>query len=260
MNIAPNIHRLTTQYKDIFTTVYALRSPSGDILFDAASYPEDIDNRVVPFLEHSGITPDTLKYVFISHNHADHSGGLQRLLERYPGITIVTRSLTLKEKYADVSFFLPQDGDLLLDTYRVVTIPGHTADSSALLDTRDGTLITGDCLQLYGIRGSGDWASNISFPADHLHAIDKVRRLMPQRIFTAHDYVPYGWNAHGAEAVGALLDACEAPVRRLADLIRQNPQLDDGAIRSLFSDFENHLTINLRVVAAMRAAVDNGQL
>ena len=33
------------------------------------------------FVKSMGVT---LKYVFISHNHKDHSGGLTRLIEKYP--------------------------------------------------------------------------------------------------------------------------------------------------------------------------------
>ena len=252
MKINDNIHYLTTQYKDIFTTVYVLHTEQGTILFDAASFDSDIDTQVVPFLESLRIQQQDLKYVFISHNHADHSGGLARLLERYPDVCIVTRSETLREKYKNRSFLLPEEGEKLLDTFRVVTIPGHTIDSAALLDERTMTLITGDCLQQRGIRGSGDWASNISYPAAHLAAIEKVRSLGAKQIVTAHDYVPYGFRAEG-DCVSQMLDACVEPLLRLKALIREYPEENDEQIRRRFSDFENQLTINVRVVAAMRS-------
>lgn len=257
MKINDNIHYLTTQYKDIFTTVYVLHTEQGTILFDAASCDSDIDTQVVPFLESLRIQQQDLKYVFISHNHADHSGGLARLLERYPDVCIVTRSETLREKYKNRSFLLPEEGEKLLDTFRVVTIPGHTIDSAALLDERTMTLITGDCLQQHGIRGSGDWASNISYPAAHLAAIEKVRSLGAKQIATAHDYVPYGFRAEG-DCVSKMLDACVGPLLRLKALIREYPEENDEQIRRRFSDFENQLTINVRVVAAMRTAIADG--
>lgn len=257
MEIDRHIHYVTTAYKDIFTTVYALQTQKGAILFDAASFDSDIDTVIVPFLEGLGIGADDLKYVFISHNHADHSGGLPRLLEHYPDVCIVTRSQTLHEKYAGRSFLLPEEGDMLLDTFRVVTIPGHTIDSAALLDTRTMTLITGDCLQQQGIRGSGDWASNISYPAEHLAAIEKIRALRPKQIVTAHDYVPCGFRAEG-DAVSQMLDESKGPLLRLKALLLEFPDEDDAQIRVRFSDFENHLTINARVVAAMRAAIAAG--
>lgn len=259
MQINEHIHYVTTAYKDIFTTVYALKAEEGAILFDAASFASDIDGQIVPFLENLHIQPQNLKYVFISHNHADHSGGLPRLLERYPDVCIVTRSETLREKYADHRFLFPEEGDMLLDTFRVVTIPGHTIDSAALLDERTMTLITGDCLQQRGIRGSGDWASNISFPGEHLAALEKVRALGVKQIATAHDYVPCGFRAEG-ENVDKMLDACVEPLLRLKALIREHPEEDDGKIRSRFSDFDNQLTISPRVVAVMRKALSEGAL
>lgn len=257
MTINKDIHYITTAYKDIFTTVYALRTEKGAVLFDAASFDSDIDDYIVPFLEGLGIAPQELKYVFISHNHKDHSGGLARLMELYPGICIVSGSDTLRENYKEYQFLKPREGDMLLDTFRVVAIPGHTADSAALLDLRTGTLITGDCLQQQGIRGSGDWASNISYPAEHLAAVEKVRALHANQILTAHDYVPYGFQAEGA-AVDNMLDACEEPLLRLKALILEYPQEDDEQIRRRFSDFEDRLTISARVVAAMRKALADG--
>ena len=255
MKINEQIHYITLPYKDIFTTVYVLRTDHGVVLFDAASYDSDIDEMVVPFLEELGVTSEELKYVFISHNHKDHSGGLERFMALYPNTCIVSRSETLREKYAQYAFYFPEEGDKLLDTFRVVTIPGHTIDSSALLDERTMTLVTGDCLQQEGIRGSGDWASNISYSAEHLRAIEKLRTLGAKQLLSAHDYVPMGFRAEGEEAILKVLDHCAEPLLRLKQLILENPALDDEQIRELFSDFEKHLTINARVVAAMRKEV-----
>jgi glyoxylase-like metal-dependent hydrolase (beta-lactamase superfamily II) len=256
MKINAHIHRITLPYKDIFTTVYTLDTPKGAVLFDAGSFDEDLDAYILPLLAEAGISADRLKYVFISHNHKDHSGGLPKLLEKFPHLQIVSHSKTLQERYTD-RFLLPEEGALLLDTFRVVSIPGHTADSCALLDIRTLTLITGDCLQQWGIRGSGDWASNISYPAEHAAALEKIRNLGIEQIITAHDYVPHGYRADGNEAALQMLDACLEPLERLACLIKSNPALDDGQIRALYNDAENHLTINVRVVGAMRAALQN---
>lgn len=258
--ISNDIHRLTTEYKDIFTSVYALKSPNGDILFDAASYDEDVENQILPFLNRLGITEETLKYVFISHNHKDHAGGLQRLMREFPNICIVSGSAALQEAYRDCAFLCPKDGDILLDTYRVVTIPGHTVDSAALLDVHTMTLITGDCLQLSGLRGSGNWASNISYHAEHLEAIEKVRALNVESILAAHDYDPCGYRANGKAEVNQMLDACIAPIGRLKRLICENPTLNDAQIRQLYSDPAKQLSIGTHVVAAMRSTLQQGKL
>lgn len=250
--INEHIYRRTTPFKDIFTTVYVLKAPDGVILFDTASYASDVDEYIVPLLQELGVSADMLKYVFISHNHGDHAGGLARFMELYPDTCILSRAPALKEAYANYQVICPEEGDVLLDTFRVIPIPGHTMDSCALLDQRSMTLVTGDCFQLYGILGSGDWASNISYPTLHLEAVEKVRALGVAQIVTAHDYEPCGYRAEGSAEVERMLDACVEPLERLKKMILENPDLDDEGIREKFSSYEGRLNIRVRVVAAMR--------
>ncbi|MBQ8696922.1 MAG: MBL fold metallo-hydrolase [Clostridia bacterium] len=97
-----NIFRITTPYKDIFTTVYLIKTEKGALLFDCASYDSDIDNYIVPFLNELSV--GEVKYVFISHNHTDHSGGLKAFMKKYGSTCIVTRSQGLKDSFADKRF------------------------------------------------------------------------------------------------------------------------------------------------------------
>ena len=68
--------------KDIFTTVYTVKTDKGVLLFDAASFDTDLDAYIQPMLDELKITAEDLKYIFISHNHGDHSGGLRPIIER----------------------------------------------------------------------------------------------------------------------------------------------------------------------------------
>lgn len=247
--ITENIYRLTTSYKDIFTTVYLLIAEKGAILFDAASFDADIDEVIVPALAELGITPD---YVFISHNHRDHAGGLPRFVTHYPKTTIVSRSPALQEKFAEHPFLLPEEGTVLLDTYRVIPIVGHTQDSAALLDTRTNILITGDCLQLWGICGSEDWASNINFPAEHFAALDRLEKMPLAAIYTAHDYYPMGHCAVGEQEIARYIEACREPLLRIKELIVSHPEADDAAVRALYNATEGIPTVREAVVRAIR--------
>lgn len=259
--INENIHRVTLPYKDIFTTVCTIRTPAGVVLFDAGSFDTDAGDYIVPFLEEMGVRKEELKYIFISHNHGDHSGGLKCLMPYYPEACIATRSPELKGRYEqDYKVIVPEEGDMLLDMLQVVTIPGHTLDSMALLDGRTNTMVTGDCLQVYGIVGSQDWASNIRFPVEHLQALEKVRAIKAEQIITAHDYYPCGYRADGKAEVEQMIDNCIVPIHRLVKLIRENPQLDDGQIRELYNDAPNTPTARLGVVTATREAIETGKL
>lgn len=253
--INENICRLTVPYKDIFTTVYTVRTPQGVLLFDAASWDEDVEGYLLPFLKEAGVAPEELKYIFISHNHTDHAGGLKELLKVYPEVTVLSRSPKLHEAYAQYHCHRHEDGDKVLEVLQVVTIPGHTKDCSAILDTRTKTLISGDCLQSYGIRGSGTWAANISHPAEYVQAIEKVRKLDIERIITAHDYDPHGYRAEGKEAVSANLDACITPLRTMQQLILQYPEMDDDALQAKYNYDPQLPKIKASVIGAMRLAM-----
>lgn len=259
-HINENICRTTVPYKDIFTTLYTVRTPEGVLLFDAASWDEDARNYTIPFLKEAAVAAEELKYIFISHNHTDHAGGLKELIKNFPNATILSRSPKLHEEYARYRCHRHEDGERIMGVLQVVTIPGHTKDCSAILDTRTKTLISGDCLQSYGIRGSGTWAANISHPDEYVKAIEKVRTLDIDTIVTAHNYDPQGYRADGKAAVSANLDACLVPLKRMQQLILQYPELDDAGVQAKFNYDPELPKISARVIGAMRQAMEEKRI
>lgn len=236
-------------YKDIFVGIYILRSADSVILFDAAGEDADIDNYIVPALKQLGISASQLTHIFISHNHRDHAGGLRRASELFPKAVIVTGSEALKEQYPNT--LTPTDGQMLTKDLQIITIPGHSPDSAALLDLRTSTLVSGDCLQSYGIYGSGAWYANIGLPDLHYKAIDKLRKLKIETIATAHNYHPCGMLSFGKQAVAERLDSCIEALERVRNLIKTIPDLNDEQITKLSND-GTLPRIASRIVTALR--------
>lgn len=253
--IQADISCITAPYKGIYTSVFLIRTPQGALLFDAASYESDIHEIVLPWLEEQGVTREELKYVFISHNHSDHAGGLPALLEAFPDVCVASQSVTLQEKYGEGNFLLPRDGEMLLGCLRVVSIPGHTADSAALLDTRTNTMLCGDCLQLHGIFGMGKWGANIPYPTEHRQATARLREMEIDMIVTAHDYHPMGRIYRGREEIASALDACIAPLDRIEGLITAHPAMNDEDLCALYNDAPMTPTLGAHVVRAVRRAM-----
>ena len=250
--ITPAIHRLVIPFEDIFTTVFLVETPQGAVLFDTATYDRDAEEYILPALRAHGISAAALCYVVISHNHRDHGGSLGRILREFPDVCVVARSEKLRQKYAGASVFVPEDGEALLDVLRIVTIDGHTADCLGLLDTRTGTLLSGDCLQLYGIYGSGRWGANITMPAEHRQALNKLRALPLQTITASHDYHPCGHIARGGAEIARYLDACDEALDRIRGAILANPQLDDDTLAEAYNRTSSLPTVAPHVFAAMR--------
>ncbi len=253
--INDNLSYITASYKDIFTTVYLIKTNSGYMLFDSASFDCDVDNAIKPMLDEMNVSQKELKYVFISHAHLDHMGGLKRFLELYPETTVITKSKSLYDTYSDkYNVVIPEENQKFLEVLSVVFIPGHSSCSEAILDIRDNSLITGDCLQLYGIFGSGNWACNISLPKEHFAALDKLQKMDISAIYTAHDYHPLGQFYIGKENVKAAIDACKTPLYNIMKMITDFPELSDEEISEMYNKdavlpkLGSHVVKNLRAI------------
>ena len=251
--------RLTVPFKDIFTTIFTVETQEGVLIFDTGTYPEDITHRLLPFLAERNIRLDAVRAIFISHSHGDHAGGLATLAPLVPDARIYTRSKKLAEQFPAQSD-QPEDGEVILGDLQVVTIPGQSKDSMGLLDLREETLLSGDCLQLYGIFGSGKWGSNITLPTLHFQALEKLASLPIRRIYAAHDYHPQGWCFEGEKAVAEAIENCRKPLYVIRDLIREHPDLSDEQLAELFRDGGNRPAIHNGVVTAVRKELADERL
>ncbi|MBE6651601.1 MAG: MBL fold metallo-hydrolase [Ruminococcaceae bacterium] len=246
--IAENIFRLTIPFEDIYTTVYLIKHEDGDILFDTATYPRDIENYIIPFIKSHDAE---LKFVFLSHDHGDHAGGLETLLKYYPSVRVISRSQEIKENFASFDIHIPQDGEEFAEGFKTVTIEGHSYDSMGLLDIQKRILISGDSLQLYGIYGSGEWGANVKLVEEHIKAINKLRTMDIESIYAAHDYHPMGYAYIGKENITKAFDFCLEPLYRIKKLMKAFPEKNDVEIREIYQK-EKLPTVKLPVFAAVR--------
>lgn len=253
--INDQIYALRTPYKDIFTTVYFVKTAHGALLFDTASYDCDVDDVIIPTLCKLGIGENDLKYIFISHAHTDHAGGLSRMLASYPNACVVSGSESLKEKYPSYKFLNPQENEVLLEDLSVVFVTGHTKDSATLYDRRTKTLISGDSLQLYGIFGSGNWGANIGFSKEYAQHIQKLRNMDIDAILTAHNYHPCGRMYFGKTKIEAALDACLAPFGLIQRLMDAAPDADDETICERYNAKGDLPTLGVHVIKKYREAI-----
>lgn len=65
------------------TGMVVLKVPEGLVLFDALSNREDMQSQGIDQMKVVGLDPSTIRYVIIGHEHPDHYGGINLILEKY---------------------------------------------------------------------------------------------------------------------------------------------------------------------------------
>lgn len=123
------------------TVVYAINSSQGIILVDSG-YPGEEESVLVPGLEQLGIDPTDVRYVVISHGHADHFGGARFLQERY-GARVGASAEDWELMEQSSSRAVPPIRDVVVTEDRPievgdkkvtpVLIPGHTPGALGLI-------------------------------------------------------------------------------------------------------------------------------
>ena len=119
----------------------------------------DVD-KIVEMLD---ILQAKLKYIYLTHCHGDHIGGVQELKGRYGGKIVAQRQAAenLKDPNINLTTYIGNEGlsieiDARVDDddllhlgeleFRVIHTPGHTSGGSCLYCEKEQLLFSGDTL------------------------------------------------------------------------------------------------------------------
>ena len=183
------IYRLQVPFDDLYTSVFLIVDREKKYLLDCATTAEDVDGYILPALREWGCELSEIDAIVLSHKHADHAGGLSRILELAPGIEIVKEVRTL---------------GAALSTY---PLPGHMPDCIGLLDERTATLITADGLQGAGV---GKYRCSLKDREAYFQTLERLRtddRI--RNLLFSHAFEPwYSDRAIGRAKVLECLSDC----------------------------------------------------
>lgn len=228
--VTDDVLLLKVPFAVVWTGVVLVLDDDGPILVDSGGSAETVDSTIVPALGALGLELSDIRCVLATHIHGDHVGGIARMRELAPSISVgVLResrqrmrdphrySREIRARFPEHSPEPPAvlDGvepDLLLDDgdlvgpLRVIHTPGHDVDACCFFDTRSGTLITGDSLQLNGTLSQG--CALLFDPARYLTSLHRLLGLPVQNIVCGHPYLPLGELAIGEREARRFLATC----------------------------------------------------
>lgn len=133
---------------------FVIHTSDGLILIDAMWTPNDAQDVILPGINKLGFDPSQIKYVVVTHGHADHYGAAQYLEERYGATVVMSQrdwddihspdAQVLTDPFGNYSSEIPlpkkflavDDGDELTlgdTTLTILSTPGHTPGGISII-------------------------------------------------------------------------------------------------------------------------------
>lgn len=187
---ADGIYRLRVPFDAVYTSVFLVKTEQGVALVDCATTVKDVEEYIIPSLRNIGYELSDVRFLVLTHEHEDHSGGMERILYSAPNIEVVREVRELFDK--------------------VCTYPmeGHTESCIGILDLRSNTLISGDGLQGAGVDKYRCYTKNREAYLQTIERIKNDKRI--ENILFSHEYEPwYSDRAFGRQMVDACLSECK---------------------------------------------------
>ena len=150
--------KINSVQEGLVTNTYVIcdEETKETMVIDPGGEPEKI-------IETIDVLGGNLKYIFLTHCHLDHIGGIKKLKDEKGGWILVSRadSIGLYDEKINLAYYLdlevPQldensrldDGDLIHlgnNEFKVILTPGHTEGGLCLYDEKDKMVFTGDTL------------------------------------------------------------------------------------------------------------------
>jgi len=209
---------------------------------------------IVEQIRSLGISPERIKYIALTHTHADHIGGIPHFKRIWPHIKLIGSSnadkilqkkeLFLEYLLADTAIAqlmkakdeiddLPptlNDYHFELDStvkegdsidlgkgviWEVYETPGHSTCHISFFEKAGGNLVVGDATGFYVPEKDAFWPNYFVSLEDYLNSIRKLAALSAKRAVLSHNCVIYG------NVRGHLQHAMSATERYHRDLLER---------------------------------------
>lgn len=226
--INENIYKLRVPFESLYTSVFLIVTDEGAMLIDCATTPSDVRDIIAPAVCEMGVD---ITMLALTHMHGDHAGGLRSAATTFEKAAVCGFALRIKEICPDRRVKILHDGDMLLGCIKALQLPGHSHDTIGYLDTRSGTLIGGDAVQLYGI---GRYGCGVGNPDAYRASLNRLCGIPIEMYVASHEFVPLG-SVAGGSAVKEYFAEALADFERVCDFVKENLHLGDKEIAESFT-------------------------
>lgn len=161
------------------TNCYVVGTSDLAVVDPGSPYAEE-QERLAALLDELASEGRTVREIWLTHHHRDHTGGLEALHERW---RVPVRAHPLTADRVGVPCVPTHDGEILGGRWRALHTPGHARGHLSFLDERSGALLCGDMISSLSTividPPEGDMAA-------YLAQLSRLRALAPRTLYPAH--------------------------------------------------------------------------
>ncbi|MDC7125143.1 MAG: N-acyl homoserine lactonase family protein [Spirochaetales bacterium] len=223
--------KVTNEWIKLPVMAFLIETETGYILYDTGSHPDAMkgywpeglqqvyplyqkeEERLENQLKLTGVKPEDIKTVVVSHLHLDHAGGLNLL--KHADVYVAKADFMHAQTQvrlnpdpathggyvkADLDtpikqFHLVEDDFEIAPGVKVINLPGHTPGLLGLicnLENEGSVILPQDCIYTQEIYEPPAKASGLLYDSlSYFKSIEKVRKLQNElnaKVIFAHDY------------------------------------------------------------------------
>ena len=165
--------KILNQLKDNYSFILFNESGDASVIDPAESSP------IIEYVNEYNLN---IKDIFITHHHKDHTSGTEGIIKNFPNVNVHSPSSYIK----NTRFVLRNDDEVetKINSFKIISTPGHTLDHIIYLDNHNKILFCGDTLFRLGCGRVFEGTLNQMFSS-----LQKINELDDNLIvYCGHEY------------------------------------------------------------------------
>ena len=165
--------KIINQLKDNYSFILSNESKDACVVDPADSSP---------IIEYTNKFNLKVKDIFITHHHKDHTSGIEGIIKNFPNVNVHSPNSQIKY----TRFVLRNDDEIetAINSFKIISTPGHTLDHIIYLDNYNKILFCGDTLFRLGCGRVFEGTLNQMFSS-----LQKINALDDNlKVYCGHEY------------------------------------------------------------------------